>query len=237
MNALFKRLALVPEPNERPATIWQQSQFAGAQSNLNIGAMQAIRATDRLQLTGSSFDRHMAAIAIRTCREALAEMERLLPPEGRMMGSPGISSAVCGVAKAPCKSCPYRQDVPSGVWHDDEYAKLPRFDGEIIDQLQAGAIGLFMCHQKDGRLCAGWLASHGPHNLLALRVRGHEVTPDVWSYESPVPVFASGAEAAAHGRAEIPAPSPRAARTISRLLQARLKSPKTPTQEPSDEQH
>lgn len=130
----------------------------------------------------------------------------------------GVSlPAQAGVAKAPCKSCPYRRDVPSGVWHPHEYAKLPKYDGNIIDQLQAGCGGLFMCHQRDGKLCAGWLASHGPHNLLALRLHGNEVTPEVWRYESPLPVFGSGAEAAAHGLAEIAQPAERARRTIDRL--------------------
>jgi hypothetical protein len=129
----------------------------------------------------------------------------------------------CGVAAAPCKSCPYRQDVPSGLWAPEEYAKLPRYDGEILDQLRAGAGGLFMCHQKDGCLCAGWLAAHGPHNLLALRMNGAEVADEVWGYASPVPVFSSGAEAAAHGRADIQQPTPKARRAIDRLHRKQLR--------------
>lgn len=127
-------------------------------------------------------------------------------------------SALITVAQAPCKSCPYRCDVPSGVWAAAEYVKLPKYDGAILDQLKAGAGGLFMCHRQDGQLCAGWLASHGSDNLLALRFHGREVAPEVWGYESPVPVFASGAEAAAHGLAEIEEPSERAKATIRRLL-------------------
>lgn len=129
-------------------------------------------------------------------------------------------SAAPGVAKAPCKSCPYRRDVPSGVWHESEYDKLPRYDGEVISQLLAGAAGLFMCHQKDGHLCAGWIATHGVDNLLALRMS--PVAPEVWDYECPVPVFASGAEAAAHGMAEILNPAPLAQRTIGRLARKRM---------------
>lgn len=126
-----------------------------------------------------------------------------------------------GVSKAPCKSCPYRLDVPSGVWHEDEYAKLPKYDGDIIDQLQAGASRLFMCHQQDGSLCAGWIAAHGSHNLLAMRLHGGGVTSAAWDYECPVAVFESGAEAATHGRAEIPSPGLRATRTIKRLARVR----------------
>lgn len=126
------------------------------------------------------------------------------------------------VAKAPCKSCPYRRDVPSGIWAPEEYAKLPGFDGEIIDQFQAGATGLFLCHQQDGNLCAGWLACHGSDNLFALRLHGALVAPAVWNYETHVPVFSSGAAAAAHGMAGVEAPSQHARRVIGRLLAAQI---------------
>lgn len=132
------------------------------------------------------------------------------------------SRAKASVAAAPCKSCPYRQDVPSGVWAAEEYDKLPRYDGEIIEQIAGGGAGLFMCHQGDGNLCAGWLACHGPHNLAALRLQGDQVNDDVWDYTTTVPVFSSGAEAADHGRAEIAAPSGRARRTIERLVRNRV---------------
>jgi hypothetical protein len=125
---------------------------------------------------------------------------------------------LCGVDAAPCKSCPYRQDVPSGVWAEEEYEKLKNYDGEIIDQLTKGAAGLFMCHQQTGNLCAGWIATHGVDNLLALRLHGHEVDAKVWSYRTKVPVFKSGQEAAEHGMAEIDEPGVKAQRVIERLV-------------------
>lgn len=130
-------------------------------------------------------------------------------------------SAPCGVAKAPCKSCPYRRDVPSGVWAAEEYDKLPLYDGDMVAQVTAGGLALFLCHQQDGNLCAGWLAAHGPDNLLALRLHGREVKPEVWEYESPVPVFGTGREAADHGRMDIEAPSQSAVQTIGRLVRGR----------------
>lgn len=126
-------------------------------------------------------------------------------------------------AKAPCKSCPYRRDVPSGVWAPAEYKKLPAYDGEIIQQLMKGATGLFMCHQQDGRLCAGWVGAHGAHNLAAMRLNHHQVAPSVWSYESPVPLFASGAEAAEHGLKDVAAPGAAAGRVIQRLIRKKLR--------------
>lgn len=121
-------------------------------------------------------------------------------------------------AKAPCKSCPYRRDVPSGVWAPQEYEKLPRYDGAIADQAMAGATAVFMCHQQDGQLCAGWVGTHGADNLLALRIGARHVHPSVWRYESPVPLFASGAQAAEHGMREVDCPGQDAERVMGRLL-------------------
>jgi len=126
-------------------------------------------------------------------------------------------------AKAPCKSCPYRRDVPSGVWSEDEYDKLPVYDGEIHAQLAAKAGGLFMCHQQDGRICAGWLGCHGAGNLLAIRLAAFYEDDDralddaVLTYRSPVPLFRSGAAAAAHGKRAIRRPGRRAQRMMARL--------------------
>lgn len=117
--------------------------------------------------------------------------------------------------KRPCGSCPYRRDVPSGLWAAEEYAKLPGYDGEIIDQLHSGATGLFLCHQRDGCLCGGWLQAHGAENLLATRL--NRVDPSAYGYQSDVPCFGSGAEAAAHGVREIEAPGPEARALIEKL--------------------
>lgn len=117
------------------------------------------------------------------------------------------------VARSPCSSCPYRRDVPSGVWGENEYDKLPHYDGETWEQ----DMSLFMCHQRDGRLCAGWLACHGPGDLLALRFWADDVDPAVWRYRSDVPVFGSGAEAREHGIRDIENPGPEAQDLIDRL--------------------
>ena len=114
-------------------------------------------------------------------------------------------------------TCPYRKDVPSGIWHPSEYAKLPRYDGTITDQALLGAMELFMCHQKDGCICGGWLATHGPENLLAVRMHSSRLDPSVFDYDPKTPVWASGAEAAAHGMAHIRDPKVAARRKIAWL--------------------
>lgn len=109
-------------------------------------------------------------------------------------------------AKTPCGSCPYRCDVPSGIWVQDEYDKLPAYDGEMAYQDPH----LFECHQREGTLCAGWLACHGDSLALRLGLAFGNIDPSVIGYTTDVPVFASGAEARAHGMRDIAAPGPRA---------------------------
>ncbi|WP_354574206.1 DUF6283 family protein [Frigoribacterium sp. UYMn621] len=48
--------------------------------------------------------------------------------------------------KSPCASCPFRVNVPSGIWGPEEYEKLPRYDGDMVGQSPKA----FACHQFDG---------------------------------------------------------------------------------------
>lgn len=125
-------------------------------------------------------------------------------------------SELLTAAKRPCGSCPYRKDVPSGIWAREEYEKLPKYDGETWQQTFA----IFMCHQRDGHLCAGWLACHGPQELLALRLE-RNVDVRVFSYTTDVPVFASGAEACAHGVRDLKRITPRARKMLIGLHRKR----------------
>lgn len=123
----------------------------------------------------------------------------------------------------PCGSCPYRRDVPSGVWSEEEYDKLPRYDGDTASQ----PTSVFLCHQQNGRMCSGWVGCHDMQQSMGIRigVLSDRIDPDdldaIFDYESPVPLFASGAEAAAHGMAEVQAPSPEAGRVITKLNRKR----------------
>lgn len=115
-------------------------------------------------------------------------------------------------AAAACGSCPYRRDAPSGLWAAEEYAKLPDYDNGIGDQLAAGALAAFFCHQRDGSVCAGWLGHRDPLDLLAVRIgladgRLDRVCAD---YTSAVSLFETGAAAAAHGMTEHDDPGRRA---------------------------
>ena len=126
------------------------------------------------------------------------------------------------VAREPCASCPYRKDVPSGVWDRSEYEKLPSYDGGMVEQLMKGGEGLFMCHQRDGGLCAGWLGCHGSENLMAMRLAtrlmGEQFDERVFGYECETPLWGSGEEAARHGMKDIDAPSEAAGVVMDKLV-------------------
>lgn len=122
-------------------------------------------------------------------------------------------------APNPCGSCPYRRDVPSGVWDPEEYRKLPEFDRPTFEQPPS----VFLCHQQDGRLCAGWTACHDMNESLGLRIAaamgriGIEDMATVIHYTTNVPLFDSGTEAAEHGLRDVAEPGPKANRTIAKL--------------------
>jgi hypothetical protein len=100
-------------------------------------------------------------------------------------------------------------------WHPTEYQKLPRYDGDTMAQSPA----LFFCHQKDGHLCAGWLACHDTDHLLALRM--NRVDESAYGYETDVAVYSSGAEACAHGLRGIDKPPPLARRMMAKIARKR----------------
>lgn len=128
-----------------------------------------------------------------------------------------------GPAKSPCGSCPYRLDVPSGVWSAEEYAKLPAYDADTAAQPP----GVFLCHQQDGRVCAGWAGCHDGAHLLSLRmgeafgVISQETAAAVVDYVSPVPLHPSGRAAADYGLAEVAAPKEEAWRVMDKLERRR----------------
>jgi hypothetical protein len=118
--------------------------------------------------------------------------------------------------------------VPSGIWAEDDYAKLPRYDRPTGEQPPA----LFRCHLYDrederGPVCAGWAGCHDGEELLALRVAAMtgditlETVDAIRDYVSPVPLFASGAEAATHGMKDILTPGDEARAAIRKIERRR----------------
>jgi hypothetical protein len=118
------------------------------------------------------------------------------------------------VRKESCSACPYRKDVPSGVWAEAEYDKLASYDAPTMDQ----PLGAFACHATPEVICHGWAVVHsrqtGEHELLALRVFPVEgdIPPE------GAPLFGSGTEAAEHGKRDIENPSEEAKDVVARLV-------------------
>lgn len=116
------------------------------------------------------------------------------------------------VRSNPCSACPYRKDVPSGLWEHHEYEKLRDYDNPTMDQ----PFATFHCHATPEHLCSGWAVCHTSrgheYDLLALRVYGYPDIP-----QPTVELFGSGNEAADHGQAEIETPSAEALEAVERL--------------------
>ena len=126
------------------------------------------------------------------------------------------------INRSPCTSCPYRRDVPSGVWHEEEYDKLLHYDGET--SLQAAK--LFMCHKIDNSLCRGWLDCHGGELLavrLAMCIGALDVTQvaKALNEEPAVPVFSTAKEAARHGKKRITNPGGKAIAMMQKIERKR----------------
>lgn len=124
----------------------------------------------------------------------------------------------------PCASCPYRRSVPSGVWDASEYAKLSAYDAPTLQQPAA----VFMCHQQDGSVCSGWLGRPSSDQLLGLRIGviTGQLDPACAGYTTDVPLFPTGAEAAAHGMRQIADPPEPAREVISKLIRQRMGRPR-----------
>jgi hypothetical protein len=114
---------------------------------------------------------------------------------------------VAEIRKTPCEACPYRCDVPSGVWAHHEYEKLRPYDGETWEQPPAG----FACHSTPKKFCHGWAVVSGTDSL-ALRIAQVPAIPP-----AKVPLWGSHNEAADHGQRDIEAPAQDAREIVDRL--------------------
>jgi hypothetical protein len=115
----------------------------------------------------------------------------------------------------PCPACPYRRDVPSGLWDAEEYDKLAKYDGPTWAQATTARL----CHSSPDHLCAGWVGCHDMNENLAIRVHHEEVDVQAChDYRTDVALFDSGAEAAAHGKKFIGHPGEATYKMIGKLI-------------------
>ncbi len=68
--------------------------------------------------------------------------------------------------REPCKTCPYRRDVPPGTWAREEFENLVEQDGQ-----QFGRI--FQCHATKAapQVCGGWLLDQARRGVPCISLR------------------------------------------------------------------
>jgi hypothetical protein len=126
--------------------------------------------------------------------------------------------APCAV---PCVDCPYRMDAPSGLWAEDQYDKLPDYDKDIGE---GQPLAVFLCHEQNGHLCAGWVGCHGGENLISIYIEAasgglsSEELVKTLEHKPRVPLFESGIAAAEHGKEEIEYPGERARKRADAVM-------------------
>lgn len=117
------------------------------------------------------------------------------------------------IRSMPCTACPYRRDVPSGIWAHHEYEKLREYDNPTGEQ----PFSVFLCHATPEHLCHGWAVVHSnrghEYELVALRISPAGPIP-----EPGVPLLASGNEAADWGQRDVDHPSDEALELAARLI-------------------
>jgi hypothetical protein len=122
-------------------------------------------------------------------------------------------------APRPCNTCPYRRDTPPGVWHPEEYEKLPLYD-DGSDEIQ---IATFHCHQQNATgvetVCRGWLTVHCESIAARLALITGALTVEQLYADVDVELYATGQEARDAGMAGVDDPDERARRAIDRLVQ------------------
>lgn len=134
----------------------------------------------------------------------------------------GAGEGTAAPRERPCSTCPYRLGVPSGIWAAEEYEALEKYDGDTGQQADAGAFAVLFCHLLGGQVCAGWAGCHDMEENLAIRLAHRLVdVAACCDYTTTVPLFGSGAEAAAHGKRDIARPSAAALDAREKLIQAR----------------
>lgn len=121
---------------------------------------------------------------------------------------------------APCSSCPYRLDHPSGVWSAEEYLKLEGYaehpDGELPET------SVFLCHHSrlgfsENAACRGWATVEQDSIAVRLAMMRRHLDPDEVRADPPVDLHESGQLAAAAGLQDISRPGPRARAMIEQI--------------------
>lgn len=150
------------------------------------------------------------------------------------------------VKPKPCAFCPYRKDCPSGVWGEEEYAKLSELHHPM-------SIAHFNCHATEEpggqELCRGWLEVSGRLSLglrmymSVMSQKGDFTNEDAEeifeALDNPcgVEFFETGQDACEHGLRDIFFPSREAFQAMDILQNKyqRLNQPKNEKENSNEE--
>lgn len=121
------------------------------------------------------------------------------------------------VKPEPCQTCPYRKDVPSGVWSEEEYEKLRGYDEP---DFLAASLDFFLCHQSTVAGCAiackGWLTVQSDSIAVRLALARGELTLEDCA-PPKVALHESGNAAADFGERDLKRPKRKALQVIRKL--------------------
>lgn len=106
----------------------------------------------------------------------------------------------------PCSTCPYAKATPPGIWHPEEYEKLPRYDERelTLDDDVRPLLRPFGCHNRAverDTLCRGWLSVHGDSLAVRVLILEGKIKPSDVPPENEPGLYASGREACDAGLA------------------------------------
>lgn len=73
-------------------------------------------------------------------------------------------------ATHPCRSCPYRVDVPVKTWHREEFENLLANDA---DERNGGVFGChrFRLRPQEAEVCAGWFLDQQRRGFPSIKLR------------------------------------------------------------------
>jgi hypothetical protein len=137
------------------------------------------------------------------------------------------------LAPAPCTTCPYRRDVPAGIWAREEYLKLPGYDRQPFGGVES--LATFHCHQEPeiGKptVCRGWLSVHADSVAVRIaRFQGLITKEDM----ATIPIhaepnlYSTGADACRAGLKGVRRPGKKARSAIEKLKKRKAATEATP---------
>lgn len=89
--------------------------------------------------------------------------------QGHAMSGVRCGTGMRFTTAVPCRSCPYRRDVPVGTWHRAEFENLLAQDADGLGG------HLFGCHATrklpEQDVCAGWLLDQRRRGVPSIQLR------------------------------------------------------------------